>query len=187
MKPTSIQNLAVLATGLLLGLSAPLLADDEDQSVRYLVTVADDFVVDVYYDGKVVPDESRHLLAETFGATTERIDVPVHQGDWIVFHVVNDRMRWGGVSYFAAAGLQDENKFVFVSKISSADWSACDDPSSADRFIAEKNFLSDRPAREIAKPWGDGDRLMKKYAGDSWFGEPLWGRASDTWIKYIVP
>src|ERR1043166_8249775 len=66
----------------------------------YLIAVADDFVVDVWHDGLRVPEARRTLLRERFGACTERIDVPVRAGDWLVFHVVNNRMRWGGARYF---------------------------------------------------------------------------------------
>src|SRR6476646_5439873 len=67
---------------------------------RYLITVADDFLVDVYRNGRAVPDAKRTLLDERFGATVERLDVEVRKGDWLVFNVVNNRMRWGGASYF---------------------------------------------------------------------------------------
>src|ERR1044072_1633950 len=61
-----------------------------------LFTVADDFIVDVYHNGVKVPDSKRTLLNEVFGAAVERIDLEVRPGDWIVFNVVNNRMRWGG-------------------------------------------------------------------------------------------
>jgi hypothetical protein len=70
-----------------------------------LVFVADDFVVDLYHNGVKVPDERRTLLEEVFGATVERVDVEVREGDWLVFNVVNNRLRWGGVQYFGVAGL----------------------------------------------------------------------------------
>src|SRR4051794_10636228 len=69
-----------------------------------LFTVVDDFIVDVYHNGVKVPDARRTLLVELFGATAERLDVDVKQGDWPVFNVVNNRMRWGGCSYFAVTG-----------------------------------------------------------------------------------
>jgi hypothetical protein len=51
-----------------------------------------------------VPDSKRTLLVERFGTTAEWIDVDVKRGDWLVFNVVNNRMRWGGCSYVAVAG-----------------------------------------------------------------------------------
>ena len=65
---------------------------------EYLVTVADDFVVNVYHNGKFVPEAKRKILLERFGATVERMDVQVREGDWLVFNVVNNRLRWGGPS-----------------------------------------------------------------------------------------
>ena len=69
-----------------------------------LFTVADDFIVDVYHNGVKVPDAKRTLLHEVFGATAERIDIEVREGDWVVFNVVNNRLRWGGASYFGVTG-----------------------------------------------------------------------------------
>jgi len=184
--------LATLGAGLVLGFSAsPLPADDDvaDQSVaaNYVVTVADDFVVDIYQNGKVVPDSSRHMISETFGAMAERTDIEVHRGDWLVFHVVNNRLRWGGSYYFGAAGLFEKDESGFVSNLCSGDWSYCDNPSRARKFISKKDFMSNHAAQPISRAWGDGTRLMKQYAGDSWSGEPLWGCSRDTWLKLIVP
>jgi hypothetical protein len=175
--------LAVLGLGLFAG---PLRAD-EDVVANYVITSADDFLVDIYHNGRVVPDCRRHMLSERFGATSERIDLQVNRGDWLVFHVVSDRMRWGGVRYFAAAGVFEKNEFGFVSHPDSRDWSACDDTSRAARFISKKNFMSDNPAQKITELWLDGQGLMKQFAGDSWSGEPLWGRSRDTWLKFIAP
>jgi len=177
----------VLGAGLLFGLSVRPVQADGDIVANYVITSADDFLVDVYHNGEVVPDDSRHMLSERFGATSERIDLQVHRGDWIVFHVVSDRMRWGGVRYFAAAGLFEKNEFGFVSHPDSCDWSACDDTSRVAKFIAKKNFMSDKPAQKITELWLDGQGLMKQFAGDGWNGEPLWGCSRDTWLKFIVP
>ena len=178
--------------GILLALCAlPLSAGDDnmdqDTAANYVITQADDFVVDIYHNGRLVPNECRHLLTETFGATSERIDLPVRHGDWLVFHVVNDRLRWGGCSYFAAAGLFEKNEFGFVSNARSGDWSACDDPSHAAKFVSRKTYMTDCPAQKIANPWSDGLHLMRQHAGDDWAGDPIWGRTCDTWLKLIVP
>ncbi|MCW3094712.1 MAG: hypothetical protein JWL77_330 [Chthonomonadaceae bacterium] len=153
---------------------------------NYIVAVADDFIVEVYHNGKSVPESKRVLLNERFGATTEQIDEPVHKGDWLVFHVVNNRLRWGGASYFAVAGCFTKDEFGFNSTLGDGNWSACDTPRDADRFIANKNFLRHHPAHAILQPWSDGTTYMRAYAGASWNGTPLWGTARSTWIKVIV-
>ena len=153
---------------------------------KYLITAADDFIVDVYHNGKSVPDSKRTLLREIHGATVERIDVEVKPGDWLVFNVVNNRMRWGGARYFGVAGCYAQNEFGFVSRPDQGSWSVCDAPRDVDRFISEKTYLRHQPAQEIKEPWGAGDELMREYAGSSWQGAPVWGHSRNTWIKMIV-
>jgi hypothetical protein len=153
---------------------------------NYVVTVADDFVVDAYLNGIRIPDDRRQLLLELFGATAERINVQVHEGDWLVFHVVNDRLRWGGDYYFAAAGVLQTNEFGFVSELESGNWSACDNPHKVHRFIEEKNYLQQNKAQQIPLVWQDGTPKMKQCVGESWTGEPLWGLSRDTWLKVVV-
>lgn len=161
---------------------------DDVHPVRahYVVTVADDFVVEVYHNGIKVADERRHLLEERFGATVERIDVEVRKGDWLVFHVVNNRLRWGGVSYFGAAGCFARDEFGFVSDPSSGAWSACDSPRDVDRFISRRDYLRHQAAEAIANPWADGTPLMHAHAGPAWDGAPVWGTARSTWLKVVV-
>jgi hypothetical protein len=157
-----------------------------DLRANHIVTVADDFVVDVYLNGIRVPDDKRELLAEIFGATVERISVHAHRGDWLVFHVVNNRLRWGGCYYFAAAGVLQTNEFGFISETASGNWSACDDPGKARRFVAKKWYLQRDRTQAISRIWQDGTPQMKHFAGDSWAGEPVWGLSRDTWLKVIV-
>jgi len=152
----------------------------------YLVTVADDFIVEVYRNGKRVPDAQRQLLAEIFGATVEKIQVAVHEGDWLVFHVVQDRLRWGGSKYFAVAGCLAENRFGFVSDPASGAWSACDDPAKVSDFISRRDAGRNNRARVIDVPWGGGDENIKLYAGKDFPGKGLWGGAPSTWIKFIA-
>jgi hypothetical protein len=184
--------------------SSPLRADEEARAgiiagsspshtsenlrANSIMTVADDFVVDVYYNGQIVPDSKRNLLSEMFGAAREQTNLQVFRGDWTVFHVVNDRLRWGGAYYFVAAGLFDRNEFGFVSSLSSGDWSACDAPAQADRFIAERDFMRDNSVQKITRPWTDGLGLIKQAAGDDWAGDPIWGSSHDrdVWLKIIV-
>jgi hypothetical protein len=147
-------------------------------------TVADDFVVEVYHNGLRVPDDKRTLLVEQFGATAERVDVEVREGDWLAFNVVNNRLRWGGVSYFGAAGRGDGG-VAFVSELKSGRWSCCDDPGRVGRFVADRDYLSEDRAGAIARPWEGGDPLMTQVA-DGWSGTPLWGKTPNTWIKYVA-
>jgi hypothetical protein len=150
------------------------------------VTVADDFIVDVFRNGERVPDASRHLVAEIFGATVETMDVAVHSGDWLVFNVVQNRLRWGGARYFGAAGLFAKDEFGFVSDASTGDWSCCEDPAQVARFVSERDYLADR-ACVLAEPeWDQGRSRMKEFAGATWDGDGLWGFSSNTWIKLRV-
>jgi hypothetical protein len=157
-----------------------------DLRADHIITTADDFVVDVYLNGERVADDRRELLAEIYGATVERINLRVHRGDWLVFHVVNDRMRWNGAYYFAAAGVLGDNEYGFVSKTRSGDWSVCDKPSEITRFVQDKYFLQNNPAQPIQNAWGDGAAQMAQYAGPHWSGQPIWGNSPDTWLKVIV-
>ena len=161
---------------------------DGDMPVRarYLVTVADDFVVDVYHNGVKVPDAKRQLLEERFGATAERVEVEVRKGDWLVFHVVNNRLRWGGASYFGLAGCFGPDEFGFVSDPGSGAWIACDTPRDADRFIARRDHLRHQAAAAIPNPWADGTPMMQAHAGAAWNGSPVWGSARSTWLKVVV-
>lgn len=152
----------------------------------YLITTTDDFVVDMYLNGKPIPDSSRVLLEERYGATVERINVEVRQGDWLVFNVVNNRLRWGGTRYFGLAGCFAENEFGFVSDQASRQWSACDNPRDAERFIRRKSFLERSAVQVIDNPWPVGDELMRQYAGSNWSGTPVWGAGRNTWVKVIV-
>jgi hypothetical protein len=152
----------------------------------YVVTVADDFVVDIYLNGKRVTDGRRTLADEVYGATSEKVDIPVREGDWLVFNVVNDRFRWNGVYYFAAAGIHQNGVLGFVSELKSDHWSCCDDVAEAARFIAEPDYLASNRARPVLHPWDRGNATIKRMA-KGWAGDPLWGTSRNTWIKYRVP
>ena len=153
----------------------------------YLVTATDDFIVEAYKNGARIPDDKRQLLDEIHGATAERINVDVRGGDWLVFHVVNNRLRWDGAKYFAVAGCTGENEFGFVSDPGSSDWSVCDDPGRARDFIRQRDDGTETRASIIGKPWSDGDKTIRKHAGAEFPGKPLWGGAASTWIKFVVP
>jgi hypothetical protein len=164
----------------------PAAAHAGDLRAKYLITVADDFIADAYRNGRPIPDARRQLLEERFGATVERIDTDVHKGDWLVFNVVNDRLRWGGAYYFAVAGCFAKDELGFVSRLDDGEWSACDTPADVDRFITRKTYFQQRAAQRINQPWGDGEGLIRQYAGGAWNGVPLWGASRNTWIKVIV-
>ena len=153
---------------------------------KYLITVADDFIVEVYHNGKRVPDAQRELLNEIFGATVEKIQVAVHEGDWLVFHVVQNRLRWGGSKYFAVAGCLDKNEFGFVSDPASPAWSMCDNPAKVHDFISRREAGRNTRARVIEVPWGEGDEHMKEAAGQDFPGKALWGGEPSTWIKFVA-
>jgi hypothetical protein len=149
-----------------------------------VLVVADDFVVEVYHNGKKVPLEARELLREIHGATTERVHIRVHEGDWLVFHVVNNRLRWNGASYFAAAGVLPGAP-GFVSSLTASGWSSSDDPVRATAFIAAPEDAF-RPVRPIERKWEEGDSIMNEMV-PGWSGSAIWGEAASTWIKYVAP
>ncbi len=159
---------------------------DDVVRAKYLITTTDDFIVDVYHNGKHVPDSKRVLENEIFGATVERINIQVHKGDWIVFNVVNNRMRWGGCAFFGAAGCFTNNEFGFVSKVEDGNWSACDSPADADAFISDPAYLRHRSVRRPEAVWDQGVARMKDHAGDRWNGDAIWGNSRNTWIKVNV-
>lgn len=149
-----------------------------------LITVADDFIVEVYHNGVKVPDARREMIEEIFGATVERIHVDVRPGDWLVFNVVNNRLRWGGCSYFAVTG-RGKSGVGFTTDLDSGRWSCCDDPGQVGQFIAERDRFADHRALPPANPWSDGDSIMTRHA-DGWKGRPIWGGSRNTWIKFVA-
>jgi len=153
----------------------------------HLITVTDDFIVEAYKNGTRIQDGQRTLLNEIFGATAERINVDVRPGDWLVFHVVNNRLRWEGSKYFAVAGMLGENDFGFVSDPASEAWSVCDDPERVRDFIRHRDEGTEIRASPIAKPWGEGDDHMRQNAGAGFPGKALWGGGASTWIKFVAP
>jgi hypothetical protein len=149
-----------------------------------LVVAADDFVVDVWHNGTKIPDAQRRMANEVYGAMSERISLTVSNGDWVVFNVVNNRLRWGGVHYFAAAGMLG-TRVRFVSHSGNGCWTYCDDPALVNRFIAERDFPG-VAVRPITKKWDRGDRQMEGLTKSTWRGEGVWGEARNTWIKFIA-
>jgi hypothetical protein len=168
-------------------LNAEEASPKSDVLCQYLVTVANDYIVEAYRNGEKVPDEKRELILDRFGATIEKIQMEVRRGDWLVFHVVHNHLRWGGTKYFAVAGCQAKNEFGFVSDPASADWSSCDDPAKVSEFIKNRDHGIKTRARTIENPWSEGDPDMKVTAGENFGGKALWGGAPSTWIKFVAP
>jgi len=158
----------------------------KDQMAAHLITVTDDFVVEAYKNGVRIQDGQRTLLNEIFGVTVERMNVQVHPGDWLVFHVVNNHLRWGGSKYFAVAGMLGTNEFGFVSDPASEAWSVCDDPDHVRDFIRRRDEGTEIRASPIAKPWEEGDEHMRQNAGAGFPGKALWGGGASTWIKFVA-
>ncbi|HEX8297116.1 MAG TPA: hypothetical protein VF593_12500, partial [Chthoniobacteraceae bacterium] len=153
---------------------------------RYLITVTDDFIVAAYHNGELIPEEQRELLLDRFGASVERINVEVRSGDWLVFNVVHNPKRWDASKYFAVAGCLAHNEFAFTSDPASSNWSFCDDPTKAVKFIKQRNAGRAVRALEIDKPWSEGNDFIRNFAGDDFGGKPLWGRERSTWIKFVA-
>src|SRR5262249_41368608 len=124
---------------------------------KWFFTVADDFVINIWKNGGVVAESKRELLAEIYGATIERVNLDLAVGDWLVFHVVNNRLRWGGCKFFGLAGLIAEKETTIVSSKSDL-WSYTDKPGDVARFIGERDFLKDRSVHVIPqdRAWDQG-------------------------------
>jgi hypothetical protein len=150
--------------------------------------VADDFVADIHHNGKLVPAENRKLRAEIFGAQVEYVSLNLRPGDWVVFNVVNNRLRWNGAYYFAAAAVDIDGLAVLSSQARTGDWSACDDLAQAAKFVADRDHLRDQKPQPIAKPWDRGDKEIARAVPD-FDGDGIWGgpTARSTWIKLVVP
>jgi hypothetical protein len=153
---------------------------------NFFYTVTDDFIVDVYQNGEKVSDSRRELTDEIFGATVEKINIEVREGDWLVFNVVNNRLRWGGASYFAVAGMKTGSGAGFVSDAGSQRWTYCDEPSQVNAFIADPSYLAGQMPRPPVSKWDQGDSRMNSLT-DGWKGSAIWGNSWNTWIKYVAP
>lgn len=152
-----------------------------------LLLAADDFVMNVYLDGKKVPSSDYSLLDENFGAAFLRVRVAVHAGDWLVFNVANDRFRWGGSCGLAVAGLY-HGRSVFVSRAKSPRWRSCSKISHVPAFIAERRSYNGQPAVIPRVPYRwTWDSVNSKC--DFKRGQVIWagGNAANVWLKYRVP
>lgn len=153
----------------------------------WVTMVAKDFVVEVYKNGERVPDRDRQLLLDQFGACSERLNVGVKAGDWLVFHVVANRMRHQGSKCFLAAGCLDSGGLGFVTHPDNEAWSVCDDPAEAPSFIENRDFGATVRPSGIRNAWEEGLDHMREFAGADFGGVPVWGEESSTWLKFIAP
>ncbi len=167
--------------------SQPQLSPHPPRVADSLLIAADDFVTDVYLNGKRLPDRDYDLLVENFGATMVRVNVAVYPGDWLVFNVANDRFRWGGASGLAVAGLLHGHT-SFTSQINSRHWCSCVNLSQVPDFIANRNSLMARP---VVRPRNPYRWVWNSVNGKCDFkrGKIIWakGRRANVWIKYRVP
>jgi len=97
---------------------------------------------------------------------------------------VNNRLRWGGTSYFGVSARGDSG-VAFTTELESGRWSCCDDLAQVGQFVADPDRFINHRVLPIAAPWGDGDSLMARHA-DGWAGKPVWGGSRNTWIKFVA-
>jgi hypothetical protein len=154
---------------------------------KWLYFVADDFVVDIWKNGDVVPLSKRTLLHEIYGATVERVDLELSAGDWLAFHVVNNRLRWNGCRFFGMAAMAAENETTIVSNKEKT-WSFTDKPAEAPKFISVRDAFRDRSVNVIPpeKAWDQGVVRLNEVCGGEWRGQPIWGEAPSTYLKLCV-
>jgi hypothetical protein len=154
---------------------------------KWINLCADDFVVDVWMNGRVVPTSKRSLIHEIYGATVERIDLAVNAGDWLVFHVVHNRLRWNGCKFFGMAGMAAEGETSLTSN-DGKEWCASDDPSEAAKFIRDRDFCKDRTVKIIPPEvtWDQGEPRLHELCGGKWHGRPIWGSTASCWLKLRV-
>lgn len=156
------------------------------QLSTHLIMATNDYIVDAYHNGVKIPEAQRKMIHDHYGATVEKIQVDVQPGDTLVFHVVSNRLRWGGSRYFAVAGLLSTGDYGFVTDPGSSDWSVCDDPLQSNQFIQQSDYGIQNRALIVTKPWDVGDELMRRYAGEGYPGQAVWGNNASTWIKYVA-
>ena len=152
---------------------------------HYLQLVSAEFVVDVYHNGTLVPFHLHQLQKEVFGAQIEKVLLEIHEGDWLVFHVVNNGLRDGFPRSFFAAGMIDETHAAFVTDPKTHRWYACDEIQKVPHFITDRADKGDGNVQALTHPWKDGDKwIHEKVPG--WKGAPIWGTSHSSWLKYIV-
>ncbi|MCB9891027.1 MAG: hypothetical protein H6832_01240 [Planctomycetes bacterium] len=150
-----------------------------------LHVVADDFVVDVWINGILLPTQARRLRNEHFGATCETIPVQLRAGDWVAFHVVHNPLRWNGVCYFGVYAKDARGQEAFTTR-SGRDWYYCDDPAQAPDFVAHRGAGKQNVATKPERLWSEGAGKWPGMIGRAFPGDPIWGERPSTWIKHVV-
>lgn len=165
----------------------PLSVSEDGLVARELTIVAKDFVIEIYHNGRRLQRDERTMILDRFGATAEKADIDVKAGDWLVFHVANNRLRHGGSKYFAVTGQLDDERIGIITQADSENWSACDHPALAKDFIHFREAGTESRVVEIEREWEEGDSFMEKFTERRFRGDAIWGTAPSTWIKYCVP
>jgi hypothetical protein len=154
-------------------------------AAHYIQMVSAEFVVDIYHNGVLVPQSKRQLQKEVYGAQIEKVSLELHEGDWLVFHVVNNGLRTGFPRCFFAAGMLDETHPTFFTEAASHRWLACDNIQKVSQFIANWADRGDGSAQAVTQPWKDGVKYINEKV-PGWKGSPIWGTAHGTWLKYVI-
>lgn len=153
-----------------------------------VIVSADDFVVDIYHNGERVPLWDRKMIAENWGSTAEEVTVEVREGDWLVFSVANNRLRWDGAYYFGVAGLKEDGSVAIESGLGNGQWSYCEEPGQVPRFVENRGYLSDQAVLAVDRPYAASEgAILKRVPG--WSGTPVWGPSDRRimWVKYLAP
>ncbi|MEO0415830.1 MAG: hypothetical protein AAF226_12865 [Verrucomicrobiota bacterium] len=163
---------------------AMLIGDyDVPEDIAKLKVVNRGYLAAIYKNGE--PVDASLVTKTKQGAATSvyEISTPLGQGDWVVFHLVHNPVD-GDEKYFGAVGLSDAGDHLVSSHSKSEDWCSCSYPSLADKFISERKFgIHSRALALEASSEVMGQELIPSAV----IGEPIWGTASSTWLKYIVP
>jgi hypothetical protein len=154
---------------------------------KWMYVVADDFVVNIWKNGGAVPLSHRSLLHEIYGATVEKITLDLAAGDWVVFHVVNNRLRWNGCRFFGMAAMAADNETTIVSQ-KSGQWSFTDKPGEVPKFVSSRDSYREQGVNVIPvdRAWDQGVPRLNEVCGAEWRGQPIWGEAASTYLKLRV-
>jgi len=154
--------------------------------MAYLLRItADDFVVAIWHNGQRVPDGNRKLLAEIYGATMEEVNIVVSEGDWLVFNVVSNPLRWGGSSFFGVAGMLTSRKTMFASSLQDGRWTYEERLEHLPEFLAQRD-VHGQPVLPPSPEWDQGRTKMQEITSSTWDGDPIWGLSHNTWIKFVA-
>lgn len=162
------------------------LAVPAGRPIAFLLRItADDFVVAIWHNGERVPDNKRKLLGDVYGATMEQVDIDVLEGDWLVFNVASNPVRWGGSSFFGVAGMLTPQATIFASSLQDGRWTFEEGLDRLPAFLASRD-VQGRPVIPPAPEWDQGRTRMQEITSRTWNGDPIWGLSHNTWIKFIA-